>query len=156
LSGGATSLAAPPIRDPLMPGFVSTTLTAVIPATAPNHICLLACVTHSFDQAKPTANPFYDRHWAQRNLFSVSVKNQPMIVPFFAANPLDVGGLFDLQVRSLDRRTLELFAKRMELESSEVQPRLMLLDEVDRPLTDWVKEAQVRLELGPGDREREG
>jgi hypothetical protein len=151
---GATTVAVPTMRDPMAPGFVSATLSGVIPATAPNHICLLAYVTHSLDQAKAAADPVGDRHWAQHNLVAVSTTISPMIVPFVAANPFDTEGLFELRVRALDRRALELFALRMKFEPSEAQPRLQLVDGLGRPVTDRTSEAQTQLALGPHGRRR--
>ena len=149
---GAATVAAPTMRNPMVPGFVSTTMSGVIPATAPNHICLLAYVTHSLDQAKATADPIGDRHWAQRNLVVVSAKTSPMIVPFVAANPFDTEDLFELQVRALDRRSLELLALRMKYEPSEVRPRLQLVDGLGRHVTDRTSEARLRLALGSNGR----
>jgi hypothetical protein len=151
---GATTVAAPTMRDPMVPGFVSATLSGVIPAMAPDHICLLAYVTHSLDQAKPVPNPIGDRHWAQRNLFAVSAKISPIIVPFTAGNPFDTEGLFELRVRTLDRRALELLALRMKFEPSEAQPRLQLTDGLGRPVTDRARDAQTRLALSPHGRRR--
>src|SRR5215213_4651224 len=145
---GATTVAAPTMRDPMVPGFASATMSGVIPVTAPNHICLLAYVTHSLDKANPVADPIGDRHWAQRNLIAVSTKTSPIIIPFFAANPFDTEELFELRVRALDRRTLELFALRMKFEPGEVQPRLRLVDGLARPMTDQTSEARLRLALG--------
>jgi hypothetical protein len=146
---GAASVVAPPMRDPMAPGFVSATVSGIIPASAPNHICLLAYVTHSLDQAKPVIDPFHDRHWAQRNLVAVSQKASPLIVPFNAANPFTTPGVFALHVRTLDRRALEHLAFRMRLEPSDVQARLRLLDGLGRPVTEGAGEARVQLTLDP-------
>jgi hypothetical protein len=151
---GATTVAAPTIRDPMVPGFVSATLNGVIPASAPNHVCLLVCVTHSLDVANAAADPIGDRHWAQRNLFTVTTKLSPIIVSFLVANPFETQDMFDLQVRTLDLRELELFAMRMKFEPSEIQPRMQLLDDKGRPVSDLGREAQARLALGPHGRRR--
>lgn len=151
---GATTVAAPTMRDPMVPGFVSATLNGVIPASAPNHVCLLVCVTHSLDVANAAADPIGDRHWAQRNLFTVTTKLSPIIVSFLVANPFETQDMFDLQVRTLDLRELELFAMRMKFEPSEIQPRMQLLDDKGRPVSDLGREAQARLALGPHGRRR--
>src|SRR5262249_38228589 len=65
---GATTVAAPPMRDRFQPGFVTTAvISGTIPAGAPDHICLLAVVTHGLDKAGSVPDPINDRHWAQRN-----------------------------------------------------------------------------------------
>jgi hypothetical protein len=151
---GATTVAAPTMRDPMVPGFVSATLNGVIPASAPNHVCLLVCVTHSLDVAKAAADPIGDRHWAQRNLFTVATKLSPIIVSFLVANPFETQDMFDLQARTLNLRELELFAMRMKFEPSEIQPRMQLLDDQGRPVSDLGREAQTRLALGPHGRRR--
>jgi hypothetical protein len=151
---GATTVAAPTMRDPMVPGFVSATLNGVIPASAPNHVCLLVCVTHSLDVAKAAADPIGDRHWAQRNLLSVATKLSPIIVSFLVANPFETQDMFDLQARTLNLRELELFAMRMKFEPSESQPRMQLLDDQGRPVSDLGREAQTRLALSPHGRRR--
>jgi hypothetical protein len=151
---GVATVAAPTMRDPMAPGFVSAQVSGVIPATAPDHICLLASVTHSLDQAKPVADPIGDRHWAQRNLFAVTAKSTPTIVPFVAANPFDAENVFDMRARILERHALELFALRQKLETREMQPRLQLLDGSGRPVTDRAREAHTRVTLGPHGRRR--
>lgn len=131
---GVAAVAAPTMRDPLEPGVASVTLRALIPATAPEHICLLASVTHSFDPAPPLIDPVGDRHWAQRNLVAVSASVSPIIVPFLAANPLDVEGLFDLKARLLGRRELELLALRLKAEPGELALRMRLVDALGNAL----------------------
>jgi hypothetical protein len=115
---------------------------------------LLAYVTHSLDPAKTAADPISDRHWAQRNLIAVSAKISPIIIPFDAANPFDTERPFELRVRALDPRALELFALHKKLEPTVVQPRMQLLDGLGRPVTDRTGEAQTQLALGPHGRRR--
>jgi hypothetical protein len=62
--------------------------------------------------------------------------------------------MFDLQVRPLDLHTLELFAMRMKFEHSEIQPRMQLLDDQGRTVSEAGKEAQVPLTLSPHGRRR--
>jgi hypothetical protein len=151
---GVATVAAPTMRDETLPGFVSAKLSSVIPATAPDHICLLARVSHSLDQAQPVADPIGDRHWAQRNLFAVNAKSSPTIVPFVVANPFDTEDLFEMRARTLGRHELELFALREKFEPAEVQFKIQLLDGMGRPLTDRVGEAHAQLTLGPHGRRR--
>lgn len=150
----ASTVAAPTMRDPMVPGFVSTTLNGVIPASAPNHVCLLVCVTHSLDVANAAADPIGDRHWAQRNLFTVTTKLSPIIVSFLVANPFKTEDVFDLRARTLDVRELELFAMGMKFEPTEIQPRMQLLDDQGRPVSELGREAHARLALGPHGRRR--
>jgi hypothetical protein len=151
---GATTVAAPTMRDPSMPGFVSATLSGVIPATAPDHICLLACVTHSLDLAGTAPDPINDRHWAQHNLIAVSPHIFPVILPFIVGNPLAAEHVFALTMRPLDRRSLEAFALRKNLEPGQGQIRLSLMDGLGHSLTDVSNEAHIPIILAPHGRQR--
>jgi hypothetical protein len=151
---GAATVAAPTLRDPSVPGFVSATLSAVIPAGAPDHICLLACVTHSLDLAGTAPDPINDRHWAQHNLIAVSPKIFPVIVPFIAANPFAAEHVFALRVHPLDRRSLEALALRMNLEPGEGRIRLRLMDSLGKTLSDQSHDVPVPVALGPHGRHR--
>ena len=146
---GVGTVAAPTMRDPQVTGFVSVTLQGTIPATAPDHICLLAYVTHALDPATAIADPINDRHWAQRNLFAVTTSISPIMIPFTVANPFDKEGLFELHVRSLDRKALELYAMHKKLEPGAMQLRMHLRDGLGRVVTDREGDAQIRLPLGP-------
>jgi len=83
----ATVVAVPPSRN--ASGSVLTrTMTATIPSTAPDHICLVVAVSHPQDKAGLACDPVRDRHWAQRNLVAVTTAvGAPVIVPFLAAKP---------------------------------------------------------------------
>jgi hypothetical protein len=146
---GVATVAAPPMRDALVAGFVSASFSGVIPASAPDHICLLACVTHSLDQAKPVADPINDRHWAQHNLIAQSQKADPMAFPFFAGNPFSQEAAFGLVVRALDRARLDRLASDLKLEPAEGTTRLQLLDGLGHPITDVGEEARTQLTLNP-------
>ena len=75
-------------------------LSKVIPASAPNHICLLARVSHQYDRAGLVVDPVNDRHWAQRNLAAVQAQQGvPLVFPFVAGNPLDEEAEFLLVVQ---------------------------------------------------------
>src|SRR5680860_332970 len=72
-------------------GGLATTavMSKTIPSTAPDHICLLARVSHQYDRAGITVDPVNDRHWAQRNLAAVTPPpGVPLVFPFLIGNPL--------------------------------------------------------------------
>jgi hypothetical protein len=133
---------------------VSATVSAVIPSAAPNHICLLACVTHSLDLAGTAPDPINDRHWAQHNLIAVSPKIYPVIIPFIAANPFATQHIFALRVRALDRRSLEALALRMNFEPGEGQMRLRLIDGLGNSISDHSNDAEISIALAPHGRHR--
>jgi hypothetical protein len=106
------------------------TISGVVPATAPNHICLLCVVTHSLDKAGKTADPVGDRHWAQRNLVAVgATPGTPEILPFMAANPFEYGAGFRLSVQMLEFDLLRPLARRLGREPTDMGVRVRLLDE---------------------------
>jgi hypothetical protein len=78
-------------------------MVTTIPPSAPNHICLIARVTHQYDRAGAQVDPMSDRHWAQRNLAVVTTtQGVPAMLEFIAANPFADGAEFDLQVSPLE------------------------------------------------------
>ncbi|MET4637873.1 hypothetical protein [Mycetocola sp. 2940] len=81
-------------------GAATTALMArQMPADAPNHICLLARVSHPLDPAPPVPDPVNDRHWAQRNLSVVAAPaGAPVVVPFVVANPFPDGAGFHIRL----------------------------------------------------------
>jgi len=81
-------------------GAATTALMArQMPADAPNHICLIARVSHPLDPAPPVPQPVNDRHWAQRNLSVVAVPaGAPAMVPFTIANPLPDAAGFRIRI----------------------------------------------------------
>lgn len=147
---GATTVAVPPLRDPFQPGFSTTPImSADIPATAPDHICLLVLVTHSLDQANTVADPVNDRHWAQRNLIAASANSgKPLNFDFVVANPFATEEQLEMLVHVLRGPALELVAFRMKAEPSEVWPHFQLADEHSKPVTDWTTQASISLALG--------
>jgi hypothetical protein len=147
---GATTVAVPPLRDPFQPGFATTpNMSANIPATAPDHICLLALVTHSLDQANPVADPVNDRHWAQHNLIAASANTgKPLNFDFVVANPFATEEHLELLVHVLRGPALELVAFRMKAEPSDVWPHFQLFDEHSKPVTDRSTQASISLALG--------
>jgi hypothetical protein len=145
----ATTVAASPMRDPSVPGFVSASFSGVIPASAPDHICLLAVATHALDAAGTVADPVNDRHWAQHNLLAVTPKSYPFIQSFVVANPFPVERAFSLRVQQMDARSLEAFALRHRFEPGQGQVQILLLDGLGRPVANGVGNAQIQLTLGP-------
>lgn len=81
-------------------GRATTTVMAKrMPDDAPDHICLLARVSHSLDPAPAVADPVGDRHWAQRNLSVVTPKAPgPVTVFFDVANPLKDAAPFTVRI----------------------------------------------------------
>jgi hypothetical protein len=79
-------------------GSATTALMAKqIPGSAPDHICLLARVSHRLDGAPPMPDPVNDRHWAQRNLSVVKAPpGGSAVTTFSVANVL--ADAFDFQV----------------------------------------------------------
>jgi hypothetical protein len=66
----------------------TATMSRRMPPDAPNHICLIARISHPLDPAAQTPDPVNDRHWAQRNLSVVTTPGgAPAVVTFTAANP---------------------------------------------------------------------
>lgn len=126
---GATTVAVMP--DRLTPTTALTpTMTATIPADAPEHICLLAIVSHPQDKAGTAYDPVGDRHWAQRNLVAVAVATgAPALVPFKLANPFPTEAELTLRVAPADRHRAALVAHTLGLENADTRPTLRLLDE---------------------------
>lgn len=125
----AATVAVPP--DPISGKTVTTpTMTAKIPADAPDHICLLAIVSHPQDKAGTAYDPVGDRHWAQRNLTSVAVASgTPAIVPFKLGNPFARDAELDIVLAGADRTRAAVVASSLGLEPAAVRPTLRLLDE---------------------------
>jgi hypothetical protein len=126
---GAATVAVMP--DVLTPATAMTpTMTATIPADAPQHICLLAIVSHPQDKAGAAYDPVGDRHWAQRNLVAVAAaQGAPALVPFNLANPFPHDAELTLRVAPADRRRAATVAGALGLETADLRPTLRLLDE---------------------------
>jgi hypothetical protein len=124
----ATTVATTPNRTTPTPARTAT-LTARIPADAPDHICLLAIVSHPQDKAGTGYDPVGDRHWAQRNLTAVPVAaGAPGLVPFMVGNPFADEASFDVQVAPAERRGAAAVAAALGLAPAETRPLLRLLD----------------------------
>ncbi|MDP9651612.1 hypothetical protein [Paraburkholderia caledonica] len=85
----------------------------------------------------------------QRNNTAVSASTSPIIVPFIAANPLEMEGVFELKARLLDRRELELLSLRMKGEPGDLALRMRLVDGLGRTVTESGRESVTGLALGP-------
>lgn len=84
-------------------GAANTALMARnMPADAPDHICLIARVSHPLDPAPPVPEPVNDRHWAQRNVSVVAAPaGAPAVVPFTTGNPFPEAAGFRIRIAPL-------------------------------------------------------
>ncbi|WP_331739053.1 hypothetical protein OG242_32565 (plasmid) [Streptomyces sp. NBC_00727] len=96
-----------PVEVPPHGGRAETApLTARIPASSGNHICLLAKVWHPLDNvaAGGLADPVNDRHWAQHNLAVLpAAPAAPEPFAFLATNPTDDEVTYQIGVRPMPR-----------------------------------------------------
>lgn len=145
----ATAIAVPTTRT--TPGSTTTpTLSGIIPATAPNHICLLVSVSHPQDRAGTVLDPYHDRHWAQRNLNAVAAAvGAPAIMPFMAANPFAQEAELTLRAGFADERHLEPVARAVNAQPAFVAPRLRLLDTAGSGLSEAGRRVETTISLGP-------
>jgi hypothetical protein len=143
----ATAIAVPTDRTSAS-SVTTPTMTATIPATAPDHICLVVAVTHPQDLAGTVCDPINDRHWAQRNLQAVPAANgDPITVRFNAANPFAEGRVLVLQIRAADKLHAARVARELGTEPVAPQTRLQLLDSDGRRLGDTADTVRTELEL---------
>lgn len=145
----ACAVAVPPTRT--TPGSTPTPrMTAMIPATAPAHVCLLVAVSHPQDGAGTVCDPVGDRHWAQRNIQAAAVApGAPALMPFTAGNPFAREGEFVLQVAPADRRRAVLVARELGAEAGDAPANLRLLDAGGAELGEAGREVRVSVGLGP-------
>ncbi len=122
-------------------------MTQRIPASAPNHVCLLACVSHQLDLANTTTpNPAGDRHWAQRNLSVVTaVSELPIMVPFMAGNPFDHEAEFTLLARAVPEEHYRQLADIVEAEPIRLDARLSFRGEGNHNGHDGTAEQRIQL-----------
>lgn len=103
------------------------TLSKEIPGSAPDHICLLARVSHQYDRAGVKADPINDRHWAQRNLVAVSAQpGVPFVFAFDAGNPLPTEAEFILVARQVGEEQFAILAEELQREPTFVDADLHL------------------------------
>lgn len=140
---GATVVSVPPRGGRAM----TPTISGLIPATAPDHICLLALVTHPLDKPIAVIDPVGDRHWAQRNLVAAkAAPGIPVQLAFLAVNPFAHEAIFEIDVHRLDMDVLKQLALRLKAEPSDVEVRVRLLD--DRARQERDATAQLALDAG--------
>ncbi|MRX42119.1 hypothetical protein [Agromyces kandeliae] len=151
---GATTVAVPPART--SPLTVTTpTMRRTIPASAPDHICLLAAVHHPQDRAGTVCDPVGDRHWAQRNLTAVTAQpGAPAMIPFDLANPTADDGEFVLLVRRTELSAVMPVVAELGAELSEIPPIVTLHGPDGRALTDPMRELSHGLSLAAHERVR--
>jgi hypothetical protein len=128
-------------------------MTGRIPAGAPAHVCLLVAVSHPQDKRGPVADPYNDRHWAQRNLTTVTAASgAPAVMSFGVGNPRQRDGSFELRVTQVDEAHKPLLAKAVGAQPTEMRPTVRLLDEGGAELTDVGQRASLAMDLGPRER----
>ncbi|WP_433303961.1 hypothetical protein ACQP2F_13510 [Actinoplanes sp. CA-030573] len=151
----ATGVAVPVTRT--TPGLTTTAppMKATIPATAPNHVCLLVCVSHPQDRAGLACDPIHDRHWAQRNLMAVpAAPGAPAIVPFAAGNPYAEERIYRLAFGPVDEWRQRQVAEASGIEPSDIRAQVRLLDEDGAAVSEPGERTEVRLRLGPLEQRR--
>jgi hypothetical protein len=147
----ATVVAVPPSRTTAASA-TTATMSAVIPSTAPDHICLVACVSHPQDKAGTVCDPVHDRHWAQRNLQAVvAAVGAPAVVPIMAANPFADAMVFEVRIEPVDEQRARLVAQEFHADPSQIRARLRLLDEHGSAVAEAGERIQAAVELGPLD-----
>jgi hypothetical protein len=145
----ASTVVAPSSRTG--PSTVTTpVMTATIPASAPDHVCLVVSVSHPQDRAGTVCDPMNDRHWAQHNLQAVKASTSgPTILPITVANPFPSGGMFDLVLEPADARRAQLLAAKFRAEVSGVGVELLLLNAQGAPVSQAGQQTHAPVQLGP-------
>lgn len=145
----ACTVPVPPMRT--TPGSATTPrMTAVIPASAPAHVCLLVAVSHPQDRAGTVCDPIGDRHWAQRNLVAAVVApGAPAIMPFTAGNPFPREGEFILRVAPAERQRAVQVARESGIEAGDAPATVRLLDPDGGEVAESGREVRLPLALGP-------
>lgn len=130
----------------------SPLITAMIPASAPNHICLLAVVTHPLDPMGKVIDPLNDRHWAQHNLIAVGPSaSRPFRFPFTVANQFHEDAVLELLARPLGEKQLATLGLRLRLVPVEEGIRgLDLEDSTGRPIAEDRRMPAAMLKLKAG------
>jgi hypothetical protein len=127
----------------------TATMTATIPASAPEHICLLVAVSHAADRAGTAADPVGDRHWAQRNLVAVpAAPGAPALVPFTVANPFPDDGAFFLQLRPTPFDQARLVAQELGTSPADASVTIRLLDLDGALVAEEGREVGFAMDLG--------
>jgi hypothetical protein len=150
----ATTVTVPP--NPISPASATTKkMMPVIPATAPEHACLVVYVSHPYDKAGTVCDPINDRHWAQRNLVAAhAAVGAPVIMPLTAANPFAQGGNFEVSLGPADERRAQIVAREFQTEPGDVPVRLRLLNEDGTAASEEGRLVRVPVQLGALERRR--
>ncbi len=127
----------------------TATMTATIPVSAPEHICLLVAVSHAADRAGKAADPVGDRHWAQRNLVAVpAAPAAPALVPLTVANPFAEGGAFFLQLRPTEFDQARLVARELGTSPTDASVTIRLLDLDGALVAEEGRDVSLAMDLG--------
>jgi len=151
---GATIVPVPP--NPISPVSATTQkMTLMMPATAPEHVCLLVRVSHPQDIPGSVCDPINDRHWAQRNLMAVhAMVGTPVLMPLMAANPFTQGKTFELGIGPVDERRARLVAEEFQTEPGRILAKLRLLNEDGTAASEEGRQVRVPIQLGPLEQRR--
>ncbi|MCU1474148.1 hypothetical protein [Amnibacterium sp.] len=143
----ATTVSVVPSRTAAM-STRSAAMTAVIPASAPGHICLLVAVSHPQDPAGTVCDPYEDRHWAQHNLVAAPLPSGGGAQFFFnVTNPFAEKQGFLLIVRQ-EGKVSELVEKELGVSvAQDVHPTFALTDGDGKALTEQSDEVVHQLAL---------
>lgn len=145
----ATAVAAAP--NPGAAVSVTTAkMTAVIPAGAPPHVCLVVSVSHPQDKAGTVCNPVSDRHWAQRNLITAQAAvGAPTIMSFNVANPFASAKEFALEIGPADERHAAKLAGMFQTQPSSPSAMLRLLNAEGAAVSPVGRQTLAKIQLGP-------
>ena len=145
----ATAVAVPPNPGAAVSG-TTAKMTAVIPADAPPHVCLVVSVSHPQDKAGTVCNPVADRHWAQRNLMtSQAAVGAPTIIPLNVANPFPSAKEFALVIGPVDERHAERLAEMFQTQPSLPAATLRLLNAEGAAVSPAGRQTLAQIQMGP-------
>ena len=144
-----TSVQVPPSRT--APVTVTTdTMSVVIPADAPPHVCLVVSVAGLQDPAETIVDPVQCQHWAQRNLLhATAAPRTPMFISFHAANPTPTAGTFTLRADPVTGPQAQQVADEYSVQALDMVVRKQLLDDAGAPLSGESERPTATLDLGP-------
>lgn len=126
----------------------TATMTATIPESAPEHICLLVAVSHAADRAGKSTDPVGDRHWAQRNLVAApAAPGAPALVPLTVANPFAESDSFFLQLRPTEFDQARLVARELGTSPADASVMIRLLDLEGALVADEGREVGLAIDL---------
>lgn len=124
----------------------TTTMSKIMPTSAPPHICLLARVSHQYDRAGTVVDPVGDRHWAQRNLSVVAAQpGVPMQFFFLAGNPFLKETEFVVSARAASEQLFRALADEVRGQPVFVEAGLTIGER------DGEEGEELRVRLRPGE-----